>query len=245
MTSIPAIHTSCKNCVFSIYENITQTGCHLDHINKYKLKNIQILEAYDDDKEFYVIANKKCPSYREDTWFKDKNLTIQEKIEQVKLSNTINYLVVINLKTMSLDQYTDILNQISILTFKPNKIIIVRYTDDNQQFPFEKLQNDLASVGIPWRIQTIVDKDATLGDIVHQISNSTYKQRFICHISNFTTDIEKIVNTANNIICEDLSSFNILSNKSKDIILYSGAVYRYANFHGFNILNDQEYYQIV
>ena len=84
MTSIPAIHTSCKKCVFAIYDNITQTGCHLDYIAKYREKNISILEAYDEQKEFYVIGDKKCPGYREDSWFKDNNLTIEEKIDKIK-----------------------------------------------------------------------------------------------------------------------------------------------------------------
>ena len=60
MSTINAVHTPCKNCVFAIYDNITQTNCALHYLDIYRDKDIEILEAYDNDKEFYIINNKKC-----------------------------------------------------------------------------------------------------------------------------------------------------------------------------------------
>lgn len=61
------VRTNCKNCVFAIYDNNekpTQIGCHHDRIQKYKP---DIIEAYDEEKEFYVI-NRLCLYYREQKW---------------------------------------------------------------------------------------------------------------------------------------------------------------------------------
>lgn len=56
------LNTSCKECVLAIYEGKTQTGCVANRIEKFK---DDVIEAYDDEKEFYVI-NRLCNFYRED-----------------------------------------------------------------------------------------------------------------------------------------------------------------------------------
>jgi len=245
MTNIPAIHTPCKKCVFAIYDNITQTGCHLDYISKYRDKNVSVLEAYDNDKEFYVIADKKCPGYREDSWFKDANITLSEKIDNIKKTNTINYLAVINLKTISVSSFEKLVTLISSANFKPAKIIIIRHTNDNKSFPFAYLKSHLDSLNIPWRIQTMLDQDALWGDILHEATMRNSSYRFICGITEYQKDMFNIIDKANSIVYDDLSTFNILCDKDHNIIIYAGSVYRYANYHGHDVLNDKDYYQII
>lgn len=244
MTNIPAIHTCCKKCVFAIYDNITQTSCHLDYISKYKEKNTSILEAYDNEKEFYIISEKKCPGYREDSWFKDSNLTTLEKIDIIKKNNTINYLAIIDLKNISLDNFEKLISLISEIQLKPAKIILIRHTID-KNFPFDYLKSKLDSLNIIWRIQTMVDQEALWGDILHEtcMHNSSY--RFICGIKNYEPSMFNVIDSANKIIYDDLSTFNILCDKDHNIIIYAGSVYRYSNYHGHDILNDKDYYQIV
>ena len=55
--------TSCKDCKFAIYEDKTQTGCEAGRAEAYMEKGMGV-EAYDKDKEFYVI-NTFC-SYKID-----------------------------------------------------------------------------------------------------------------------------------------------------------------------------------
>jgi hypothetical protein len=244
MSSIPAIHTSCKKCVCAIYENITQVGCYLDYISKYKDKNTSILEAYDNEKEFYVIGEKKCPGYREDSWFKNTSLTTEEKIDLIKQSNSIDYLAVIDLKNISIEDFEKLTIAISNTKFKPTKIIIIRHTT-YKTFPFNYLRTKLDSLGIIWRIQTMVDQDALWGDILHEATVRNVAYRFICGISKYKEDMFSIIDKANSIIYDDLSTFNILCDQDHNIIIYAGSVYRYANYHGYDILNDKNYYQIV
>jgi hypothetical protein len=56
--SIKAIHTPCKNCVFAKYDGKTQTDCHLDMTTKFSSKGIEIIKAYDEEKEFDIINGK-------------------------------------------------------------------------------------------------------------------------------------------------------------------------------------------
>lgn len=55
------LRTSCKNCVLAIYKGKTQVGCHADRIEKFE----NIIEAYDEEKEFYVVE-RLCNYYRDD-----------------------------------------------------------------------------------------------------------------------------------------------------------------------------------
>jgi len=57
-------NTSCKDCIFAEYEGITQVSCKKNMLDKYT----QVIEAYDEDKEFFVIFNRKCPNYRPQKW---------------------------------------------------------------------------------------------------------------------------------------------------------------------------------
>ncbi|NCA30639.1 MAG: hypothetical protein EBS93_07975, partial [Chitinophagia bacterium] len=119
---INKIHTPCKDCVFAKYQDNTQIGCELDYISKYKSKNIEILEAYDNNKEFYIINGKKCIGYRENKWFDQfdlKDNSIEDKIKKFHELNSLDYLLVIDLKKINLEELEDILGQINTLEIKP------------------------------------------------------------------------------------------------------------------------------
>lgn len=57
------INTSCKECLFAIYEGKTQTGCGFNRIQKFD----NVIEAYDEEKEFFVIP-RLCNYYRNKSW---------------------------------------------------------------------------------------------------------------------------------------------------------------------------------
>jgi len=64
MPQDPTKQTSCRNCLFAIYDGDTQTGCEANRIEKF---GNFVVEAYDDSKEFYVI-NRFCNLYRPLYW---------------------------------------------------------------------------------------------------------------------------------------------------------------------------------
>src|SRR5262245_25474744 len=61
-------NTSCKNCCFAQYENITQVGCSRGLIEKFKEASTKVVECYDQDAEFFVIQDRKCPYFRTKEW---------------------------------------------------------------------------------------------------------------------------------------------------------------------------------
>ena len=58
--------TACKNCLFAVYDENTQVGCQLGRLKKWQ-DQFKVIDAYDDDKEFYVIKGI-CNTVREVTW---------------------------------------------------------------------------------------------------------------------------------------------------------------------------------
>ena len=57
------IQTNCKDCIFAIYSEETQTGCEASRTDIFKNQN-KLIEAYDEENEFYVVKGF-CNLYRD------------------------------------------------------------------------------------------------------------------------------------------------------------------------------------
>lgn len=249
MTTINPVHTSCKNCVFSIFDNNTQSGCFADYLNRYRNKNEEIIEVFDDEKEFFVINNKKCLGYRENSWFDQFNMescSISDKLNKLRDENSIQYLLVIYLKDFNTNNLLDLEGQLKKLTHKPSKIIFIKHTDDVIN-TFERLDSLLkcSELNCPWVIRDMLDYTIAYDEIIHYIALTEIKYRFILSI-NKPTDIIKIVNKTNDIVFDKLDQFTVISDSSKSSFMFSGAVYRYSVFHeNKDILQDYSEHIIV
>ena len=78
------VETSCKECIFAVYENDTQVGCFANRIEKFKEAK-EIIEAYDDEKEFYVVS-RLCNLYRNQKTHEDLDQELLIANEQSSLS---------------------------------------------------------------------------------------------------------------------------------------------------------------
>lgn len=247
---INTIHTPCKDCVFATYENNTQNGCALNYIDKYKTNNIEILEAYDNDKEFYIINGKKCIGYRENKWFKQfelENSDVADKVNKYHATNYLDYIIIIDLKLLSQETLDDILSQISLCDIQPKKVIMIRYADNQLKFPYSDIENMLKkySPSYIWRIQTILDTSLISEHILHNIISLNAKYRFIASVSKYNTDIKSIVEKTNTIVHHDLDQFDVLSNHDHSCIIFSSLIYRFESFHGNNLFQNKDTYRIV
>lgn len=64
-----SIQTSCKGCCFSHKLGKTQVGCHINKIRQFKDNGINIIEANDEDEEFFIVE-RFCHFYRDKDWEK-------------------------------------------------------------------------------------------------------------------------------------------------------------------------------
>lgn len=249
-SKINPVHTPCKDCVFAVYDKQTQKDCSLNYIDIYKNKNTEILEVYDNEKEFYIINGKKCIGYRENKWFQQFNLEnsdLQSKIDKYHETNKLDYLIIVDLKSFSLEELEDTIKQISLCEIQPRKVILIRYTDNELRFPYSSIENILKQYNISytWRVQTILDQSLLYKDILHNIVSLNSKYRFILSVSNYNKDISNIVLSTNKIVHNDLGQFDVISNKDHSCIIFSNIVYRFETFHGNDLLGQTDKYTIV
>jgi len=73
--------TSCKDCIFAEYEDDSQTGCAAGRLDLFRQEGT-VIEAYDDEKEFYVI-DRFCTYLRTKGW-NEGYATPQAAREEVK-----------------------------------------------------------------------------------------------------------------------------------------------------------------
>lgn len=248
--SINTIHTPCKSCVFAIYNDKTQTDCALHYIDKYRNNHIDILEAYDDEKEFYIINGKKCIGYRENKWFKQFDLDdadLEEKIKKYHETNVLDYIVVVDLKDMTLEHLDDTLHQISDTKIQPKKVILIRYNDNQLLFPYSTIEAMLKkyNASYKWRIQTILDSSLEHRSIIHNITHLNGSYRFIMCVNKHNNDLTKIVDLTNQKVHHDLDQFDIIANSDKSCLIYSSVIFRFETFHNRDFLDNPDNYTIV
>jgi hypothetical protein len=247
--SISPIHTPCKNCVFAIYTDKTQTDCAIGYLNKYR-SITDILEVYDNEKEFYVVNNKKCLGYREDSWFKNeqKSLSTEDKVKIVLESNKIDYVLFVDLKVFTSLDLDNLTKQLSKLTVQPKKIIFVRYQKEQKpEHTFDSIKKvlDASQLKCLWRIQTVVNDD-THYEILNNAVNINKKYRFFCGIKKPSDKIGDVIDLANKRVYQELGGFTVISDEKKDVILFSGGMYRYSSVvHKVNLLKNEENYTLV
>lgn len=167
---IKNIHTSCQNCVFGVYQenSKTQTDCELDLINLY---GKDVLEAYNEDGEFYIINGRKCYFKRDLKWAGD--LTSNELFKKVHDETKINYAAII----IGDNDLQDIKNTITSLLqqqLQPKFIAVLRKF--RPTIRAEDLNPILISTGKKWRVSTPRSPEITPDFLVTGILDLFYKK---------------------------------------------------------------------
>ena len=83
MTEVSAISTICKNCLFAKYDKTTQVGCEFNRTETIDNHPVcELIEAQDEDKEFYILNNHICPYQRTNTWIHANDTDIVSRVRE-------------------------------------------------------------------------------------------------------------------------------------------------------------------
>jgi len=149
------ITTSCKNCVFAIYDGKTQTGCEFDRINKFKATGTDIIEAYDDEKEFYVIDGRRCLACKDHNWAK-ANPGNHKKIVRKEVQLRCESFVYID-KNDDISKICTTVNGLLGQVLRPTVITLTRHPESSLHISklVRWFRNYMDNKNIEWRVEAI------------------------------------------------------------------------------------------
>lgn len=237
MSKIDTHHTACKDCIFAVYDGNTQTSCYLNVIDRIKMvEQLEVLEAYDEEKEFYVINKTKCPYFRKD--LKDK--TLEKRAEEVQKDVHLKYILLINARPeMPMEQIKDILSEIKKASIQPKGVLLIVYKESLSKRTNEEYLQVIrdSDLGCEWRITKILDENTPFVYTLHNQANlMADKHLSILSVDGDYSKMADMVDMANDLVFNQFKTFNLISNESKETLLFSSALYRSAMLHGVDIL---------
>lgn len=248
MSQISIAHTPCKNCVFANYKDITQIGCHMGLIEKYQEQGIEILEAYDEEKEFYIVNNKKCFAHKEPNYFKSRNMedaSLEEKIKYVSSIMQMSYLAAIDCRNRDPEELHQIIQDDLLSSVVKPKVIMCVIGEAKAKYSTEYYKV-LDSSGCKWKLKLLSCEEQDHITTVHQSINvGAERCGFVLSIGENKDKIKELIALANETVYEKFSSFSVISNESKETILFNVQLYKASLFAKKDIITDYERYTIV
>lgn len=158
MEVIDKIETPCKNCAFATWNEKTQIGCSNGALDQLVINGAELIEAYDDEKEFYVVKNRICPvkvNINSD-WYKSRQfLSSEDLLKEVRETIRLHCdaIVVVPLGS-SLSEVIDTVDSLKNQLYQPEKIILV----NESGFKPIQLINIVKPTGIHYSVEQVQEK---------------------------------------------------------------------------------------
>jgi hypothetical protein len=206
---IAQLHTPCKDCVFAKYKDIEQIDCNLGLLEIYKKHGIDIIEVFDEEKEFFVINNIKCVYKRTINW-KYGSCPLAEQISQVREETHLRFHAIILAKD-NLEDVKNTLNSLIDQTLKPEHITIVRPYDS--QIAPSQLAELCQYLPMKWRVENLVKPFDNLEDILKIILPFVRYKVYTVYYAGFIVPPDTLQDISTNVIDKFLSFMIILPNK--------------------------------
>ena len=229
--------TSCKSCDFAKYDGNTQIGCHLDMIDKFKKAGTEIIEAYDEDKEFYVVKERLCHFSRPEAWGKGRSL--EEKIKAVKFETKVPFNAII-FAEHNYDALKRTLGSLYRQTYLPVHITVIRSM--NSQIRPGHITDLLGYRKIKWRLENLRQNEMSNWRAFHLVQKFCIYPYHAIFQSGYKAP-KNFFENINNAIIDDLKQFGIIKDQpSSQKIIGSGtviptSVYSHVYFNGNSDIN--------
>lgn len=197
----PTKQTSCKHCLFSVYENNTQTGCELGRIEKF---GDLVISAYDNDKEFYVI-DRICNMHRGPNW-NDGIKDIKKAYEE----SCMSFDIFIDCDDINDDYAEKISNELANISYPSNKYSITFFHSCDLDISKRKLISQLHSK-FKSTISLYLDRTEYLESIIFKAKNAFHlllNKNNVVEFASFIREVDRLINI-------DLKRFVICKHDNK------------------------------
>lgn len=215
MTIISAISTVCKNCIFAIYNDKTQIGCELGRtktVNDHPV--YELIEAKDDEKNFYVLNNHICPYQRTTTWSHSES---EDKIAKAKEEVYMPWAALLFYRCNGIDAMEDRIKELKQQSIPPKVVTLIinqDITEEELRSVFQMMEDNLDI----WYLQRVIEKnlpDRFTGDLCFE---KMKKHRFMFY-SYFDSDKPIDLDYYDKIhkyVIDDMETYGIIKNKEDD-----------------------------
>lgn len=229
-------NTSCKDCVFAEYDEITQVGCSRGMIEKYRDDGASIIEAYDHTKEFFVIEDRTCPFNRTQAWedrFDEENgadARDEAMNRMLDYENQLSFHVILFMG----DSIGDVQETLTSLIFQdlmPVQVTIVRQRTC-MITPREVTSLFSDSTPFKWRVENLW-KNLPHSNSLHMVQKVVKSGYYITANSGYRFD-KGYFSAINQAVIENIVQFAMIqeSADSPDGTVIPLGVHEYWHFHG-------------
>ena len=202
---ISTVHTSCKDCIWAEYDEVTQIGCERKQLEKFLAHEVEVIEVYDEEKEFYVVNNRRCKCHRTQAWRDAVAKSEWTEDDELEAEMDLQYQAVI-FSNDSIEDLKTTVDSISKQSVRPNHISVII---KNPLIKPTSIRDVLDSCGIPWKIKAVASAysdNKALDELIMFCNSSFYSVfRAGCKVPNDTFEqLTKMVN-------DDLLQFPLIA----------------------------------
>ena len=216
MKEISAISTACKNCLFATYDDNTQNGCMLNRIEKIETHPVyELIEAEDEEKEFYILNNHICPYQRTSTWV---NADDDEIVGAVKKEGYMPWAAILFYRHNGINSVEERIKEIKSQTVRPKIVTLVIDAQDIDPAHFKSLHQMMDDNFDMWYLQRVIQTDLTdrfTGDLCF---DKMQKHRFMFYSyfeSTQSIDLD-YYDKIHKFVIEDMNNYGIIKHKDND-----------------------------
>jgi len=146
--------TSCKDCVFAKYDDVTQIGCHCGQLEVFRKNEIEVTECYDNEKEFFTL-DTFCLFHKTKEWLQTNGIEkadIKMVAEKMLADSTLKYTALIWANPNDIEGVAFSVDSLLANSIKPKKVIIMLQRPSTAQ-EVDQMCLMLELKSTPWKVQ--------------------------------------------------------------------------------------------
>jgi hypothetical protein len=218
MKEISVISTACKNCLFSIYDDTTQIGCALGRTDKVDNHPVyELIEAEDEEKEFYILNNHICPYQRTKTW---NHADDKDMVARVKEEVYMTWSAILFYRHNGVGSIEERIKELKSQTIPPKVVSLVIDPKDIDPADFKSLHQMMEDNFDIWYLQRVIQEDLPDRFTADLCFDKMKKHRFMFYSyfeSTQSIDLD-YYDKIHKFVIDDMNNYGIIKHKDSDNI---------------------------
>jgi hypothetical protein len=213
MTEVSSISTVCKNCLFATYDNKTQIGCVMNRTETIKNHDIyELIEAEDEEKEFYILNNHICPYQRTHNW---KHADSEDIVSKVKEEVYMPWAAILFYRHNGINSVEERIKELKSQQIPPKIATLVIDAQDIHPDDFRSLYQMMDDNFDLWYLQRVILEDLPDRFTADLCFDKMRKHRFMFYAyfestQSIDTDYYSKIHK---FVIDDMHSYGIIKNK--------------------------------